>query len=176
MTYNKKYQKKYYLKNKKKQNLQSKIYRVKNEEKLKLWDKKYYQKNKKRISLRSKEFYKKNKEKLDLKHKEWRQKNKEWEIKYNKLPHCKYRTYRANAKQRNREFNLTYKEFLSFWQKPCHYCGDKIETIGLDRIDNKKGYVLDNIISCCAKCNYMKRDLSKEEFIKLCQKIYYNFS
>jgi hypothetical protein len=29
---------------------------------------------------------------------------------------------------------------------------------GIDRMDNTKGYVLGNIVSCCTECNYVKRD------------------
>lgn len=70
----------------------------------------------------------------------------------------KYSSYRAKAKSRKIQFQLTYEEFLTFWQQSCHYCGIGIETIGLDRIDSSQGYVLQNIVSCCSICNQIKSD------------------
>ncbi len=82
-----------------------------------------------------------------------------------------YHTYKNNAKKRDLVFNINFEEFMTFWQQPCSYCHDDVETIGIDRVDNAIGYELDNLISCCAKCNWMKADLSTEDFIKHCKKI-----
>ena len=79
--------------------------------------------------------------------------------------------YRGGAKRRGLEFNLTEKEFESFWQVPCSYCGNEIETIGLDRIDSSRGYFLDNVTSCCAICNTMKLAMSRDIFLEQCQKV-----
>ena len=65
----------------------------------------------------------------------------------------KYSDYKNGAKGRNIFFDLTLDEFRKFWGKNCFYCGSKIETIGLDRIKNDIGYVIENLISCCWKCN-----------------------
>ena len=66
---------------------------------------------------------------------------------------------------------LTFEEFKSFWQLPCHYCGAEIETIGLDRIDNSLGYKLDNVIPCCLRCNILKFFNTEKEFLDHCKKI-----
>ena len=86
----------------------------------------------------------------------------------------KYRDYKLGAKYRKIEFNLSYEDFKNFWQKSCYYCGEKIEKIGLDRIDNEKGYLIENIVSCCKICNLMKRSSSKDDFLNQCQKIINN--
>ena len=39
----------------------------------------------------------------------------------------------------------------------------------LDRINNKYGYTLENVISCCKFCNYAKRNSSKDEYVKRCK-------
>ena len=88
----------------------------------------------------------------------------------------KYRTYIHSAKIRNYEFNISKEEFIKLWQKNCYYCGDSIETIGIDRVDNKKGYTINNIVSCCGRCNIMKNTMEKDEFIKHCNKIVTNFN
>jgi deferrochelatase/peroxidase EfeB len=36
---------------------------------------------------------------------------------------------------------------------------------GLDRVDNNRGYVFSNVVSCCFKCNQMKGKLSVQEFL-----------
>ena len=60
-------------------------------------------------------------------------------------------------------FELTFEEFMFYWQKPCIYCGIEIETIGIDRINSSVGYKLDNCVPCCTRCNLVKLDYSMEE-------------
>jgi len=43
--------------------------------------------------------------------------------------------------------------------QPCAYCDDNEVKIGLDRIDNDKPYSKHNIVPCCIRCNYIKRDM-----------------
>lgn len=76
-----------------------------------------------------------------------------------------------NAKQRKLEYSLTHAEFMTFWQEPCFYCGDPIKTIGLDRIDSSKGYILDNLRACCRVCNRMKSSLTADTFVERCRRI-----
>jgi len=76
----------------------------------------------------------------------------------------KYVKYKQSAKERNYAFDLTFDEFLTFWQKPCSYCNREIATIGIDRVDNTIGYVLVNCVSCCSICNSMKMDTPEEEW------------
>ena len=83
-------------------------------------------------------------------------------------------SYKRAAKERNIEWLLTDEEFKLFWQQPCSYCGDKIETIGIDRKDNNKGYLIENCISCCSICNTMKMTLTKEGFINKIKQILTN--
>lgn len=78
----------------------------------------------------------------------------------------RYQQYAAGAVKRQKEFTLTLVEFLSFWQKPCHYCGVPIKTIGLDRVDNSLGYSLGNVVACCFTCNTMKMSLPLEVFLE----------
>jgi len=42
---------------------------------------------------------------------------------------------------------------------------------GLDRIDNTKGYVIDNVVPCCGHCNLMKRGMTVLEFKEHIQRI-----
>ena len=150
----KKYRKEYLEKNKEK----IKKYRELNKGKISEWSRKY-RKTKHNIEYRKK-YYRKNKEKIKQQTKRRRNTSS-----------GKFRAYIKGAKERNIKFCLTFKEFENFWQKPCRYCGDKIKTIGLDRVNNKKGYIIDNVVPCCEKCNRMKNSYNKKDFINHCIKI-----
>lgn len=75
-----------------------------------------------------------------------------------------YNLYKYCAKKRGIIWDLSVTIFSNYWQKNCYYCGDKIETIGIDRIDSNLGYIPDNIIPCCKICNQMKSNMSLNEF------------
>gem|GEM_PF-4823674 len=87
-------------------------------------------------------------------------------------PVQRYNVYEYNAKLRDIEFALSFDQFVSFWDKPCYYCGDAINGIGLDRKDSDRGYTIDNVISCCATCNYAKsKKLTTDQFVAMCKKV-----
>lgn len=51
------------------------------------------------------------------------------------------------AKRRGLEFTISKEEHSELMKKPCEYCGKSIENrygVGLDRLDNSKGYIIDN--------------------------------
>ena len=73
--------------------------------------------------------------------------------------------YRCKARAANRDFNLTIDQFHSITSKPCHYCGVSSKKMGIDRKDSGQGYVLDNCVPCCKKCNQAKMNIPYEEFI-----------
>lgn len=79
--------------------------------------------------------------------------------------------YFYGAKRRGHDFNLTKEQFMTFWQKPCHYCGDSIETVGIDRMDHMKGYEISNCVPCCTPCNRGKMVQSYQEFIDRAHRI-----
>jgi len=124
---------------------------------------KSYQERIKKPEYKPKERTKISKEEISKKIKEYR-----------KTKNGRFAEYKGGAKYRNIEFNLSKKDFLSFWKKECYYCRSEIETIGLDRIDSKKGYSNDNVVSCCGVCNRMKMDMKKDEFLLKIKHIYKN--
>ncbi len=83
----------------------------------------------------------------------------------------KYRSYKSSADRRGIAFGLSFDEFLAFWNKPCAYCGDDIKTIGIDRINSKDGYFVDNCTPCCTRCNMWKFHYTLSDFIDHCNKI-----
>lgn len=88
--------------------------------------------------------------------------------------------YKANAKNKNRIWNLSREEFRKICLQNCHYCGIEpykiynegnnissnglIKTNGIDRIFSDIGYELSNCVPCCEICNKAKRDLSLKEW------------
>lgn len=80
----------------------------------------------------------------------------------------KYASWMKGAADRGIQWHLSMEEFLSFWGKPCTYCGSDIETVGIDRVDNKIGYRLFNCAPCCGTCNMMKGWKSPSKFILGC--------
>lgn len=97
--------------------------------------------------------------------------------------------YRSRAKRKNWEFNLTFQEFKNLVLSNCYYCNlepnkcrldraksrkgiSRIYFNGIDRIDSNKGYIINNVVSCCEDCNKAKRNLSNKQFLELIKRIY----
>lgn len=97
-----------------------------------------------------------------------------------------YRGYKRNAKNRNVSFDISLKEFSELTSQKCFYCGCEPNQKyyghkeangyflynGLDRLDNTKGYTLENCVPCCGYCNWMKKDMTVEEFEGHIRRIY----
>lgn len=96
--------------------------------------------------------------------------------------------YRKNAVKRSHAFELSLEQFKEITSKDCHYCGCRPEQVycrkdkqtvipyiynGIDRMDNSRGYVLDNVVPCCGICNTMKRTLNYDDFLSRIKSIYF---
>lgn len=101
--------------------------------------------------------------------------------------HSLYQDYKNGAQKRNLAFELDMDQFRTLTKGNCFYCGDPPSNAykathgnyngtyiynGVDRIDNKTGYILDNVVPCCKSCNYMKHTLGYSDFIKKINQIY----
>ena len=96
--------------------------------------------------------------------------NKNYYKVYSQSCSGRYSIYERNAKKRNLEFALDFKSYQDdFYQKPCYYCGEIC--MGIDRIDNSKGYIEGNMEPCCSKCNYLKNDSNLED-LKIISEMY----
>lgn len=91
-------------------------------------------------------------------------------------PRTRFCTYRKSAAVRGIPFLLSFDEFKQFWNLPCFYCGNLIDGIGLDRRESSLGYILENIDSCCSRCNYAKQSQTQEQFIQMCQMVSSRFN
>lgn len=136
--------------------------------------------NKEEVKEYHKQYYLTNKEKMDSQIKEYSllhaQEVKTYQKEYYKTITGKYIQYKRRAKQRGIEFNLTMEQFAGLWQKSCYYCGDEIETIGIDRLDSDGAYTVGNITPCCTKCNGGKSTMTPNDYVKHCKKVIKNFS
>lgn len=97
---------------------------------------------------------------------------KEYRKKSDYKPENRWRKYKRGAKRRNLSFGLTKSQFLSFEGLACHYCGKEVRPISLDRVDNDRGYEMDNIVSCCYACNSLKHVFDEEFFLDHVKRIY----
>lgn len=90
-----------------------------------------------------------------------------------------YNEYANRAKNKNLEWFLTKEEYNEIICKDCYICGkktDKQHKNGIDRVDNKLGYTVENIKPCCGECNYMKNDYNIDELFNKFKLIYDNFN
>lgn len=106
-----------------------------------------------------------------------------------------YSNYKADAKRRGLEWLLTDEIFDCIVIQSCHYCGlepsnrktthrnggrkNRLRSgdfvySGLDRVDNNKGYTIDNVVPCCKQCNRAKRDITLREFKMWIQRLMEN--
>lgn len=99
-----------------------------------------------------------------------------------------YMAYKHRAKKFNREFNLTFEEFVNITTKNCYYCDSPPENRqkdknkkytsgdilynGIDRKNNRKGYTVGNSVPCCFRCNVAKNDSSLKEFMEWSEKLH----
>lgn len=103
----------------------------------------------------------------------------------NAVTNDQYSMYSNNSTIKGRQFRLSKVLFESIIYSNCHYCGVEpsrkvflkhrnegaIMVNGIDRKDNNKGYVPDNVVTCCTTCNYMKVDMDYDVFIDVIKRI-----
>ena len=79
-----------------------------------------------------------------------------------------WRCVQKNAYSRALLFTISEIDFEKIVIQPCYYCGfQSVSRLnGIDRIDNNKGYVLQNCITCCKMCNLFKNMLHPLEFLE----------
>ncbi len=93
--------------------------------------------------------------------------------------------YIKGAQARNIDFFISKEEFRKLIESDCKYCGVAPEAkkthvnltgeynwTGVDRVDNSKGYTLENSVPCCHRCNFAKADRDVDEFLEWASRIY----
>lgn len=148
---------------------------------IKVWAKKWYEENKILLNEKAREKYNTDpeyKKRINGNQKKYvnSKKGKKARSNWRKLDHVKdhYNTYyrikstelkvrfrcaKDRAKRKSMQFTLTFEEYCSIISKPCFYSGESMEKdqgSGLDRIDNSKGYHLDNVLPSRGWCNRLR--------------------
>ena len=90
-----------------------------------------------------------------------------------------YDKYEKNAQKSGLEFEITREQFNAMAVSNCYYCckpaSSNSGSLGLDRADSALPYVINNVVPCCAPCNFMKREMSVSDFKKHCELIVSRF-
>jgi hypothetical protein len=75
---------------------------------------------------------------------------------------------RGSARKRGINVNLDIAKYQYIIDRGCEFCGISLENekgYCLDRVNNKKGYVITNVVGCCKICNRAKSDMDVYEFM-----------
>jgi hypothetical protein len=102
-----------------------------------------------------------------------------WKETYMSRTNPKFSIYIKTANTRNLEFKLSENEFNNIIINSCYLCGLETSDInknGIDRVNNNKGYILENCKACCGHCNLLKRDLSYEKILEISEKVYLRYN
>lgn len=86
----------------------------------------------------------------------------------------RYSRYKSSANSKKLDFRLSLEGFKEITNKKCYYCGNFTKNkdhCGIDRINSSWGYFLQNCLPCCEIHNYMKNDMTKDEFIAECLQV-----
>jgi hypothetical protein len=90
-----------------------------------------------------------------------------------------------SARSRGLLCELTFEQVGLLNKQNCFYCGMPPSSIaasrnkvgldyiynGIDRLDNERGYIMDNVVACCSRCNHAKHTMLPGEFIALCHRV-----
>jgi len=88
---------------------------------------------------------------------------------YKQIDENRFKNAIKSAKRRNKVWNISFNDWKNLIEKSCFYCFKlfKEEGSGLDRLDNNRGYELDNVIPCCGECNYLRSNKYTVEETKI---------
>jgi hypothetical protein len=70
-------------------------------------------------------------------------------------------------KKSGRENDLTIDFIDDLLTNGCFYCGETELKMTLDRKDNSIGHVTENVLPCCIRCNYIRRDMPYKAWLCL---------
>jgi hypothetical protein len=102
-----------------------------------------------------------------------------WKETYLSKSNPKFSIYMKSANTRNIEFKLSENEFNNIIINSCYLCGLETSDInknGIDRINNNKGYILENCKTCCGHCNLLKKDLLYKKLLEISERVYLRYN
>ncbi len=69
-------------------------------------------------------------------------------------------------KKNGRDNDLDLDFVKQMLEQPCAYCGQSPKFRTLDRVDNKLGHLKSNVVTSCRRCNYVRKDMPYEAWLK----------
>lgn len=91
--------------------------------------------------------------------------------------------YRSNARREKRPFRLSKEQFRKLTSSPCFFTGRMPSRTrrsvggstytynGIDRLDNQKGYTIENCVPCSWEINRMKGAMTLKGFLSICREV-----
>ncbi len=147
-----------------------KKYRRNHRDKVNAYGRIYYARNREKFKAITSAYYYRNREKINTFRREHYTKDKMPERYERYTQASRYSAAKTHARRKGKEFNISKSDYLELISKKCTYCGGTLPLhgIALDRLDNSKGYVIGNVVSCCTTCNRIRGDhLSFEEMVHI---------
>lgn len=66
---------------------------------------------------------------------------------------------KASDKRKGFETDLTEEFVNKCIEAGCAYCKTLTSKMSLDRIDNTKGHIKNNVTACCVRCNFIRKNM-----------------
>lgn len=109
---------------------------------------------------RSKQYVKHKKYYLD-KAKEQHKRNRQRGTERHYTINARFTYAKSRATLNEKGWSIPFEEYKILVIKPCYYCNNELAPekacgVGLDRIDNSKGYEPTNVLPCCGVCNTIR--------------------
>ena len=90
----------------------------------------------------------------------------------------RFSMYRSRAGLQSIPFEITIEEFEVITSRDCYFCAAKPSNVakgrtseyiynGIDRVDNERGYVQGNVVTCCNMCNTLKGGITRSMVYQL---------
>lgn len=94
-----------------------------------------------------------------------------WQLRWRNTPKGRVRELQKDAKKRKLIWALKTAFAEGLVQQACIYCGDSGGVLGIDRLDNERGYTVDNVAACCTACNRAKLTMTMMQYVELCERV-----
>lgn len=87
---------------------------------------------------------------------------------YNKTIENRFSRSRNGRSAQQHGWYLSLDQYKSIVEQPCAYCllPNDSGSCGLDRLNNKGGYSVENVVSCCSICNMVRNNIFTPEEMK----------
>jgi hypothetical protein len=78
----------------------------------------------------------------------------------NRRPRDRFARAAAKAKKRRLSWEIPFASWSTLVSAPCYWCDGKLDEVGsgLDRLDDLRGYEIDNVVPACGSCNVLRHN------------------